>query len=250
MSQLVAFAKHWQPGEAKTRLGAVIGMERAAEFQRWCVERVVLRLGGVTRRSSLWVSPAERIEAFRDLLLPGWELRSQVGGDLGERLERAFSQSFSRSEGPVIAIGTDTPELTPERIAEALRLLQEGDLVLGPAHDGGYYLIGLASPCREIFREMPWSSSVLTEVTLRRASELGLVTKSLPTMHDVDEYEDFVSLMARMAEDERARGDGSLAWLERLMGKVPRQRLSSQERLSSRAEERGSGAKGKDESEA
>lgn len=238
MSELVAFAKHWHPGEAKTRLGAVIGMEPAAEFQRWCVERVISRLAGVTRRSSLWVSPAERIEAFRGLLLPGWELRSQVGGDLGERLERAFDESFSQSEGPVIAIGTDTPELTPEQIAEALRLLQEGDLVLGPAHDGGYYLIGLARPCPEIFREMPWSSSALTEVTLRRAAELGLVTKQLPTMHDVDEYGDFVSLMRRMAEDERARCDGSLAWLERLIENVPSERVA-----------RASGTMLKDESE-
>ena len=104
------------------------------------------------------------------------------------RQERLVDDILGLGHQAALVIGTDSPTLPPEAIDEAVGLVMvpEIDLVLGPIEDGGYYLVGLRTPCRALFEDMPWGTSALLSLTLERARRLGLRAVCLPTWFDVD----------------------------------------------------------------
>jgi rSAM/selenodomain-associated transferase 1 len=110
---------------------------------------------------------------------------------LGERLHRAFSESFSEGAERIIIVGSDCPEIAAEDVRGALKELDSHDVVLGPAVDGGYWLIGLRAPHSELFREIPWSSDQVLAQTLRRARNLGLGVQLLRILADIDTEADW-----------------------------------------------------------
>ncbi|MEO5658623.1 MAG: TIGR04282 family arsenosugar biosynthesis glycosyltransferase, partial [Polaromonas sp.] len=120
---------------------------------------------------------------------------AQGEGDLGERMARAVLR-ITQQQQPVLLMGTDCPALTAARICEAARQLQAHDAVLIPVADGGYVLIGLKSPCPELFTPMPWSTPAVAGETLRRIAALGLRVWQGPQLHDIDEPADLVHLPA------------------------------------------------------
>jgi hypothetical protein len=126
---------------------------------------------------------------MRDWLGPRFHYRLQSGGDLGQRLAMAFAKTFKRGALKVMAVGADCPGLDGECLVEAARHLETADVVLGPAVDGGYYLIGLRRPEPGLFTHIAWSSEKVLSQTLSRASASGLSVRLLPLREDVDDRE-------------------------------------------------------------
>ena len=172
--RLLVFVKRPRAGEVKTRLGRDLGPEDAAELYRAMAEQVLAATapapGGYARE--VWFAPAG---AARDIAawLPGETRRAQAGGDLGRRMDGAFASAFARGATRAVLIGTDAPALDRDRVERALDALRDHDLVLGPATDGGYYLIGLGASRPGLFRGVAWSTPAVLQATLERAARAG-----------------------------------------------------------------------------
>jgi len=114
----------------------------------------------------------------------------QGEGDLGDRLLLAFAQAFAQGAQSVVVIGADCPDLGPTLFAQAFSALTRKNLVLGPAMDGGYYLVGLNRPAPALFSDIPWGNSEVLAATLKQAKELHLSIHLLEPLADVDRPED------------------------------------------------------------
>lgn len=129
---------------------------------------------------------------MEEWLGPGWTYLDQGDGDLGDRLIRAFQSAFDRGAQAAIAIGIDCPGITAEVLAQAYRQLNSSDCVIGPAADGGYYLIGLRRPLPELFQGIDWGTETVRASTLALAQRLGLTVAQLGILYDVDRPEDLL----------------------------------------------------------
>ncbi len=189
---LGVFVKAPVAGRVKTRLAAEVGAHRAAKIYRDLGRRVVSACAGSGHDTMVWFAPAEARPAVRDWLkgLGVAAFRAQVSGALGARLAAAFRRHFHEGARRVIMIGSDCPGVDAGLVSRALAELDEHDLVLGAAHDGGYYLIGLRAPVPQLFRGIAWSTEAVLGQTLARARQLGLNTVLLPTLRDVDTASD------------------------------------------------------------
>lgn len=151
----------------------------------------------------LYLADADDMEAMRELVArevsgcAGIEIRPQRGADLGERLHNAFAEAFDDGCTAACAVGADHPTLPTARPGEAFVLLRDHDLVLGPADDGGYYLIGMKSARAALFMDLPYSTPSLFRETVSRAGAEHLDLALLPEWYDVDDAASF----RRMARD-------------------------------------------------
>ncbi len=188
---LIVFLKHPKPGAVKTRLAPALGAETAAALYRALAEEVLVatapRLGEY--ETLVFFDPPEAVEEMR-AWLPGARLRPQCAGDLGVRMAEAFARTFERGARRVAIIGTDVPAMTRETVAGALADLEESDVVVGPAEDGGYYLLALREPRPELFENVAWSTPTVLEETLARAATAGLRVQQLQRLRDIDTLED------------------------------------------------------------
>jgi len=189
---LGVFAKAPVTGRVKTRLGAEIGAGKAAALYRRLGREVVAASVGRGYRTVVWFAPPTAGGAVRHWLdgLGVSAFRAQSGRALGTRLAHAFARSFADGDGAVVIIGTDCPGLDRHVIAQAFATLRAHDVVLGPAWDGGYYLIGLRSPEPALFRGIPWSTPGVAHTTRARARDLGLSCRLLAPLRDVDTARD------------------------------------------------------------
>ena len=181
--RLVLFARYPTAGSAKTRLIPALGPQRAADVHRRLTERTI----GVLRASELPVElhyTGEEEQVFRLWLGNDLVMVEQVTGDLTYRLMAALSPA------PVIFFGADTPDLDVHHVLAAVSALEQNEVVLGPAHDGGYYLIGMKRPIPELLTDMPWSTDQVMPETLRRLDRLSIVPTILQTLHDCDRPSD------------------------------------------------------------
>jgi len=181
--RVVLFTRYPTPGEAKTRLIPALGAEQAAALHRRLTARTVatVRAAGLpleVRRTGAIV------RAFSDWLGADAAVVDQGDGDLGERLRRAAEAL------PVILIGADAPDLTADHLRDAADLLHTQPAVIGPAEDGGYWLLGLATPCDRLFHDMPWGTNQVFVKTTDRLMEAGLAPALLPRLADLDRPED------------------------------------------------------------
>lgn len=191
---VMLFVKDPVPGAVKTRLAATVGAERAAEIYRQLAETVLRRLPP-SELVVVMCDPPEacgRIATWLRGVAPDRRMGfdTQADGDLGVRLERAFAEAFAARFEAVAAIGSDCVEITPAHFAEAWEALATHDAVLGPAVDGGYYLLALGAPQPALFRDIAWSTDAVCRQTLERAAAAGLRVHLLPTLRDVDTEED------------------------------------------------------------
>ncbi len=204
---LLVFLKWPEPGRVKTRLGAEIGLEQAATVYRQLTETV---LGQIPQEQPVRIvyAPSEKEREMQGWLEPelaervgGHDYEPQVEGDLGTRLEAAFGGALAEGWEQVMVIGTDCVEITPMIYEEAWGALEKegAEVVIGPALDGGYYLLGMQGPMKpEVFRGVPWSASNTAEVTMDRAREAGLrVVKLSQVLSDVDTAADWKRLQER-----------------------------------------------------
>lgn len=195
---VLLFVKDPAPGRVKTRLAATVGPERAAEIYRQLAETVFRRLPDDCAVLVAGDPPARLPEIaawLRGLGRPGEPaFFPQAPGDLGARLVAAFAEAFARGFDAVAAIGSDCVELGPEHFAEAWAALATQEVAIGPAADGGYYLLALRAPQPTLFRDIAWSTDAVCRQTLDRAAMAGLSVHRLPTLRDVDTEEDLRKL--------------------------------------------------------
>ena len=193
--RLVVFLKAPRPGLVKTRLAQTIGAEAASAAYRRLVERVLGQLSSLPS-VELRFAPDEARSEILPWLQPGWHAAPQGRGDLGERLSRAFAEAFAAGAARVVVIGSDCPEVTAADVQAAWAALAQHDLVLGPAMDGGYWLMGLRAPEPRLFAGLQWSTSRVRQETLERAEAAGLSHVLLRPLHDVDTEADWRRFLA------------------------------------------------------
>jgi rSAM/selenodomain-associated transferase 1 len=194
--RVLVFARAPEPGKVKTRLIPVLGEKGAAGLQR----SFVLRALGVATQAGLgpvelWCAPDAAHPFFAECgLRYGVSTHAQGAGDLGERMERALRAALERSQRAIL-IGSDIPAIDAHYLRAADGVLVAGkDMVIGPAEDGGYVLIGLTRCFAELFRGIPWGTATVLEETRRRAAALSLRIGELPVLWDVDRPEDLQRL--------------------------------------------------------
>jgi hypothetical protein len=192
-NHLVVFTRYPEPGKSKTRLIPALGPEGAADLHRQMCEHTLSWAGKMQSGSEVSVEfyiDGEGQDRFRKWLGDDVLYRPQGKGTLGARMNRAFQDSFRAGMAKVVIIGTDCPGLSEGMVHKAFLALEENDLVLGPANDGGYYLIGLRRPAKELFKGIPWGTEKVLAQTLGVAQSLALKTFLLDPMGDVDRPED------------------------------------------------------------
>ena len=196
---LLLFTKYPVPNFAKTRLIPSLGPQGAAEFSQQLTEHTLKTIhkfcsintnvstrvhyaapaGTSSASISSWITPSDRLA-----ILP------QSSGDLGARLYSAFSKSFNDGARAVVVIGSDAPGLTADILSSSFEALTANDIVIGPAADGGYYLLGMRTIHTSLFENIPWSTSDVFTTTLKAAASQSLTVAELPVLRDVDTPED------------------------------------------------------------
>jgi rSAM/selenodomain-associated transferase 1 len=201
-------AKAPAPGRVKTRLVPPLTSAEAAAVARACLLDTLRRApAAVGAAWTLFLDGEpdaeirERAEAGVVRILPQGE------GDLGARLERAFARLRAEGAGRVVAIGADSPTLDPALLADSFDALADHDAVLGPAEDGGYYLVGLSRDAGDFFRETPWGTGEVARVAADRAASRGFSLARLRPWYDVDD----VASLRRAARDAPGAGCSALA---------------------------------------
>jgi uncharacterized protein len=202
-SVAVVFARRPVAGEVKTRLAASLGAERAAELYAAFVHDLAERLRDAPFAVRWSIAPPLGEFALRFGMAPE-DCREQAGPDLGARMLDTFVAMRREGFTRCAIVGSDLPQLPIVRVAEAFAGLDAADLVLGPAADGGYYLVALREP-HDVFAGIPWSSSLVLERTLERAAGLGLRVQLLEPDFDVDTAEDLERLRVLLRRPEMRR---------------------------------------------
>ncbi len=195
MTAILLFAKAPRAGSVKRRLSAVIGDEAAVAAYRAVGRRVALQVAECYPLT-VWYDPPDA-EAEMRRWLGAHEFRPQVAGDLGQRLGHAFDAHFAlggRDGGGVVALGADAPDVNRSTIEVALEALEHADVVVGPALDGGYYLLGLRRPVPELFVDIPWGTASVLQVTMQACERCHLVVRQLETLRDLDTAADLEAL--------------------------------------------------------
>ncbi|MEO6035615.1 MAG: TIGR04282 family arsenosugar biosynthesis glycosyltransferase [Verrucomicrobiota bacterium] len=189
-TKLIIFVKAPRTGSVKTRIAKSMGDDAACSAYKMLVVRLIENLR-LLRQVELRFFPDDAAGEIAPWLQKGWELRPQGDGDLGEKLKRAFLENFESGASRVLIIGSDCPAINADDIERAGAALATCDVVLGPATDGGYWLIGLRQPHPRLFENIPWSTETVLESTLSLARENGLSCHLLRELNDVDLPEDW-----------------------------------------------------------
>ena len=190
---LLLFTRYPEPGRTKTRMIPHLGPEGAAALQRAMTEHV---LGQVTAAAQqLPLAIEVHFAGGTEAQMQGWlgdriTYHPQSEGDLGAKLAAAFGHNLAAGRAGAIAIGSDCPALGAPHLAAALKALQSADVVLGPATDGGYYLIGLRQPQPALFEAIAWGTGQVLAQTLAAAASQGLAVELLTPLTDIDLPED------------------------------------------------------------
>lgn len=185
---LIIFTRNPIPGKVKTRLAAAIGDNKALEIYETLRSHTALITKSVNAKIALFFSDFIPTE---DLLLTKERVaRRQQGSDLGERMHHALSSGFATGARRIVLIGTDCHELSTEIIEEAFSALDHADTVIGPAKDGGFYLIGMKKAIPELFSEREWSNPDVLQESVDILLRLNISFKQLRELSDIDTLED------------------------------------------------------------
>lgn len=203
---LAVMCRQPQRGKVKTRIAASLGDDSAVELYRCALaDTLALALSVANVAHVLSYSPPTGdSQRYFEQAAPSFALIPQQGATLGDRISGTLAPLLE-SYSPVVLIGSDSPDLPAALIARAFeRLSENADVVLGPASDGGYYLIGLGAMHPILFERIAWSTAVVAQQTRERAAEAGLQLVSLPCWHDLDTVADLGELVAPGAPLTRA----------------------------------------------
>lgn len=195
--RLVVLAKAPIYGFVKTRLATALGPDAALAIYRRLAARVFIEVAAAADagvEAEVRVTPDASAADARTWVPPRIRVRTQGPGDLGDRMRRAFDDAFAEGATRVVLIGTDCPGFTRRHAAGAFVSLAHADLVLGPATDGGYWLVGARNRTPEVFDGVPWSTPGVLPATRERAQAAGLRVFELETLDDIDTPEDLERL--------------------------------------------------------
>ena len=190
---LIVFTRYPEPGKAKTRLAKALGEHGSADIQKKLTEDTLSKVHKFQQVNSVDVSvyfTGGDLQLMKNWLGPDFSFEAQGKGDLGDRMAEACSNAFRQGYKRLVIIGSDCPGLSSMHFKQAFAALYDKDLVLGPAADGGYYLIGLKREHNSLFTRIPWGTETVLKKTMNYAEKLGLATATLETLSDVDRPED------------------------------------------------------------
>jgi hypothetical protein len=201
---VLLFTRYPRAGKVKTRLIDRLGPQGAAELHSRMTKQVLRQIRPALQNDSddsaqlqiCYCGGSE--QEMQDWLGPDLPFFRQQGNSLGERMAAAFVRAWKQKAEQVLLIGSDCPAIDAAVITTGLKKLRNHDLVLGPAADGGYYLIGLRAfppQYEQLFREIDWGTEQVLRQTLHRAAETQLSCALLPILHDIDRPEDLVHLV-------------------------------------------------------
>ncbi|MBI5246232.1 MAG: TIGR04282 family arsenosugar biosynthesis glycosyltransferase [Elusimicrobia bacterium] len=204
MNALIVFIKAPVPGKVKTRLQIPLSASQVARIYKAFVRDTVACARNIGEAAvSIAYEPHPKHPDLNWLEdAPAWF--RQAEGDLGARLIAAFDQAFRAGAAKVVVIGSDCPDLDPDILRQAFAGLDGAEVVLGPAEDGGYYLVGLRAPKPHLFAKMEWSDSCVFKRTLERLNLRGESFSLLPVRADVDTFSDLRALARRLSTGSAA----------------------------------------------
>jgi uncharacterized protein len=211
------FAKYPEPGHVKTRLAAQTSPQWAAAIARACLLDTLNRLADMPAERVLVYSPAQAHLHFDSLSAGRFALVPQSDGDLGQRMSAFLSERQARGAERIVVLGADSPTVPTAFVHEAFRLLNEFDVVIGPATDGGYYLLGCGQHTPPIFDNISWGSPSVLPDTVKRLSQWHGRLTLLPPWYDVDTLDDWLFLTGHIAAMRQAGIDPHVPHLEELL---------------------------------
>ncbi len=199
-ARFIIFGRYPVPGSAKTRLIPALGPIGAADLQRRLTEKTFAKVKAIAYRHGLDIE--FRFEGGSKRQMRRWLGRGAIysyqgPGNLGKRMNIAFSDAFRDACRHVILLGTDIPGIKTEHLEDTIEALREKDIVLGPSTDGGYWLIGLKRPA-DVFRDISWGTETVLEKTVALSKKLGLDVHLLDPLTDIDSPDDLKLLEAGM----------------------------------------------------
>jgi uncharacterized protein len=206
---LAVMAKAPREGKVKTRLLGALSPEEAARlYVAFLSDTFALMEDVRDERENLSLAlcytPEGEEEAFEEVEREGSMMIPQRGENLGERLTNCFADLFALGFESVVVIGADSPTLPGEYLFDAFECFEtDDDVVIGPAEDGGYYLVGMRKLHRRIFEDIPWSAAGALDVTIERAREAELNLVLLPEWCDVDTPDDLEQLKRDLTENKK-----------------------------------------------
>jgi rSAM/selenodomain-associated transferase 1 len=230
MRVLGLFAKEPRPGRVKTRLAAESSADWAAQVAAAFLHDLVDRLAGVEARRMLVFSPPDAGAYFAELARDRFALAAQADGDLGRRLAVFFEDQLRTGADAVVVLGTDSPTVPLDHVEQAFRELERADVVLGPAVDGGYYLLGCAphpsllssgkgargEGLPPLFAGIAWGTSRVLADTVARLADPAWRLAVLPPWYDVDTLDDWRMLRGHLAALRKAGIDPGVPRTEHL----------------------------------
>ncbi|MEK7774113.1 MAG: TIGR04282 family arsenosugar biosynthesis glycosyltransferase [Deltaproteobacteria bacterium] len=184
------------PGNVKTRLSPPLTPLEAAQLYRCFIEDVFIKAAALKGVDiyAFYAPEGARKDALEEAIPRGVPSFPQEGGDLGARMYNVFKSLFGKGCGKAVIIGTDSPDMPVDYIKSSFALLDEASLVLGPAKDGGYYLIAMNRLLETVFSGISWSTGAVLEQTVEKAKKAGIALRLLPLWHDMDTFEDLALL--------------------------------------------------------
>jgi rSAM/selenodomain-associated transferase 1 len=193
---LLFFVKYPEKGRVKSRLSASIGDDSAVNLYKQLATQMFSNIKRGTFPFCISFYPENAEKAMKEWFGSDFLYLPQNGKDLGERMKNGFIEAFKMGSKRVVLIGSDIPDLPLEFIEEAFKSLEEKDVVIGPAYDGGYYLIGFKektfSP--QVFEEMDWGTKTVFDETMKVLKQLRKRVHTLPYRRDIDTVEDLKNL--------------------------------------------------------
>lgn len=215
-SVILLFIKAPVMGQVKSRLAAVIGKKAALELYKSFILDIVDTIKKTGHPFKICFYPPDAGAAVTSWLGRRWQFMPQQGNDLGQRMENAFTRCFSEGFERAVLIGSDLPDLTPSVLHEAITSLAENDVVIGPASDGGYYLIGFNKRTfmPRLFHGIPWSTETVFQETMAILRDSALTVHRAPQWNDVDTAEDLKALLKRN-KDGRFDNSRTMTYLKK-----------------------------------
>lgn len=197
--RILLFVRAPQRGHVKTRLAKQLGADITLALYRSFVEDIITTLKSGSYPTAVFYTPEDQGASVQAWLGKHARCHPQIGTDLGRRMQTAFILTFCEPVAYAVLIGSDFPDLDIEIIHEAFRALRENDVVVGPATDGGYYLIGFQKDAlnADVFQGIQWGSRKVWQQTLDQIEHADLTYHTLPVWQDIDTYEDLMAFYAR-----------------------------------------------------
>lgn len=185
---LIIFCKAPIGSIVKTRLSPLLSESQRLKVYLYLLEKNIKTLSNLPFTDTiLYYTPPEGKSFFEKYALNGFP---QSGKDLGERMYNSLDETFSQGYKKCIIIGVDIPDITTDIVINAFYALDDADLVLGPALDGGYYLIGMRKLIKDVFEDIPWSTDGTLKATVKKAESIGLSYYLTQPLSDIDTPED------------------------------------------------------------